>query len=78
MFGLTDYVNRINSYDNNKCSRFILFYCYRIEAIQVTIEKKKQCITKALDIVTHFSGEIITETCLIENVSMYYISHPKI
>uniref|UniRef100_A0A1B6M2Y7 RNA polymerase II subunit B1 CTD phosphatase RPAP2 homolog n=1 Tax=Graphocephala atropunctata TaxID=36148 RepID=A0A1B6M2Y7_9HEMI len=39
-----------------------------IEAIKVTIEKKRECNSKALEIVTSFSDGIVSESCLVEKL----------
>ncbi|XP_046674478.1 putative RNA polymerase II subunit B1 CTD phosphatase RPAP2 isoform X2 [Homalodisca vitripennis] len=46
-----------------------------VEAIKVTIEKKKECNSKALKIVTNFSDGIVSESSLVENLPFISQEH---
>uniref|UniRef100_A0A1B6G0H1 RNA polymerase II subunit B1 CTD phosphatase RPAP2 homolog n=1 Tax=Cuerna arida TaxID=1464854 RepID=A0A1B6G0H1_9HEMI len=46
-----------------------------VEAMKVTIEKKKECNSKALKIVTNFSDGIVSESSLVENLPFISQEH---
>lgn len=47
-----------------------ILFVSRLEAVKVTIEKKKKCDARALEIVTNLSENTVVEECLLKSVSI--------
>lgn len=48
----------------------LILFVSRLEAVKVTIEKKKKCDARALEIVTNLSENTVVEECLLKSVSI--------
>lgn len=64
--GQTSHTGRSRQQTDDKPILFVS----RLEAVKVTIEKKKKCDARALEIVTNLSENTVVEECLLKSVSI--------